>query len=397
MGELDEFAEALLDQIAVEVSEEREIERLAGEIAADPSFGVSFEPLGGMAERVLPEMVGRAEEFTGMRAAEGIRVSLTELDEFKMLKAKKVYTRSAGAYVDEVFAAVAASDVKAIAGAAGRDTPRFLVYSTYAKSYLSKISTTYGDYMDSVIHLNSFVLSRYPQIILYKQGEPYGSRRAAVGAGYAGAVKMTVLEEAVHSMQSPLEEANRAAVVEVNALNEELARIIMSLEDEAVSFLSEYLKLQQVPESFAVARRANLFFMLNPDNFVAQVLGPDVLMYTNVEVDPKIAEAVPELPRIYESWLGPIQAHHAAFTAMEGMAEFAVREILGDDPDFATYLGTFAGTDMSSYRVRKSIGRDFVEAAHKSMGRDAFAEIMRRRPSTRDLKDPQAWLAAGGA
>ena len=35
---------------------------------------------------------------------------------------------------------------------------------------VSKISTTYGDYLNSTVFLNKFILSKYPQIILYKQG-----------------------------------------------------------------------------------------------------------------------------------------------------------------------------------------------------------------------------------
>ena len=53
------------------------------------------------------------------------------------------------------------------------DTAKYLVYSTYAIQYISKITTTYGDYLDSIIYLNKFILSRYPEIILHKQGEPY--------------------------------------------------------------------------------------------------------------------------------------------------------------------------------------------------------------------------------
>ena len=395
MGEFDEFAEALLDQLSVEVSEEREMERLAGQIRDDADFGASFEDLGALAGRILPEMAGLAEGVTGLGVAGGLRVELTGLDAFKALKAKKVHAQGrARDHVRDLFAAVAAQDAGAIAALAEADTARFLVYSTYAKAYLSRLSTTYGDYMDSVIHLNSFILSRYPQIILYRQGRPYGARQAAVSSGYAGAVKMTILEEAVHSVQGPLHEANAAAVAEVNALNEELAAAIISLDDETASALSEYLKLPPVPGDFAAARRANLFFTLNPDNFVARVLGPDVMTYSRVEVDPRIGEMVPCLADVYARWLGPIQAHHAAFTVMEGMAEFAVREALSGDADFGMYLQTFMGTDMTSYGVRKSIGRDFVAAARKGAGQGAFAEMLRRAPTTRDLKDPSAWIGA---
>ena len=395
MGEFDEFAEALLDQLSVEVSEEREMERLAGDIAGDADFDVSFEALDALAESTLGEMVRLAEGVTGLKVADGLHVEITGLDDFKALKAKKVYAQGdAREHVRRLFAAVAAQDTGAIASLAKDDTARFLVYSTYAKAYLSKISTTYGDYMDSTIHLNSFILARYPQIILYRQGKPYAARHGAVRSGYIGAVKMTILEEAVHSMQEPLHKANEAAVSKVNALNEELAASIIALDDPTAASLSEYLKLPPVPDDFAVARRANLFFTLNPDNFVARVLGPDVMTYSRVEVDPKIGEMVPGLADIYARWLGPIQAHHAAFTVMEGMAEFTVREALSGDADFDMYLQTFMGTDMTSYGVRKSIGRDFVAAAHKGIGQGAFGEMLRRTPTTRDLKDPSAWLGA---
>ena len=70
---------------------------------------------------------------------------------------------------------------------------------------------------------------------------------------------------------------------------------------------------------------------------------------------------IPQLLDIYQRWLKPIQTHHAAFTTMEGMAEFAVQSILKDDSDFQNYLSTFMGTDFSSYQVRKSLGKDFTK------------------------------------
>ena len=49
----------------------------------------------------------------------------------------------------------------------------------------------------------------------------------------------------------------------------------------------------------------------------------------------------------------PIQAQHAIFTTMEGMAEFVVQQILRDDSDFQNYLSTFVGTNYSDYSVKK--------------------------------------------
>src|SRR3970040_716879 len=172
------------------------------------------------------------------------------------------------------------------------------------------------------------LLEGYPQIILHKKGQPYESYFNHVNSGYVGALMMTILEEQIHSIQTNLQEINKQAVSEVNAINEELAKIILDLDNTTVNKLSEYLQIPPIPEEFPIARRANLFFVLNPDTFIVQVLGPDVMTFTKVTVDPKISEMIPQLLDIYQRWLKPIQIHHAAFTTMEGMAEFAVKNIL---------------------------------------------------------------------
>ena len=43
MGEFEEFAEALLDQISVEINEEKEISELASKINEDESIPKSFD------------------------------------------------------------------------------------------------------------------------------------------------------------------------------------------------------------------------------------------------------------------------------------------------------------------------------------------------------------------
>ena len=398
MPEPEEFAEALLGQLSVEHGEEEEIAGLEERIAGDPGFDVKFEPLEDAAERLFPEMRAALEEFTGMPAREGARLGLAGLDEFKRLKGSKVFVggEEARRFVDDLFAAVSAKDAGRIASLARRDMARYLVYSTYAIQYLSKISTTYGDYLDGTVYLNRFVLSSYPRIILYKRGPPFGARGGQVGSGYAGALKMTILEELAHSQQGRLHDANRAAAARVNSINEELARAVLDMGDGPASALYEYMRLQDVPPDFPMAKKANLFFALNPDNFVAGVLGPDVMTYTNIEVDPRISEHVPVLPDAYRRWLGPIQAHHAAFTAMEGMAQLVVEEVLGGDPDFKNYLSAFAGTDASSYRVRKGMGRDFARAVREKHPRGAFEIIMSSPPTTREIKDPGLFLERVG-
>ena len=393
MGEFEEFAEALLDQISVEIDEEKEIAQLSERINEDSDFPVQFTELEPFSKEIFPEITKKVEDFTGFTVNSGLKIEFPDLKEFKLLKGKKVFaTKQSRSFVDDLFSAVSDLDIKNIAELIEKDTEKFLVYSTYAKAYISKISTTYGDYLDSCIYLNKFILSNYPKIILYKQGQPYDSRKVQVESGYKGALKMTMVEEIVHSTQDNLQEENKNAATNVNSINEELAKIILNLEAKAADNLYDYLQLQTVPDDFPIAKRANLFFMLNPDNFVVNVLGPDVMTYSHVEIDPKISEIVPELSDIYQRWLLPIQAHHAAFSTMEGMAEFSVQNILQDDDDFQNYLTTFVGTDFSSYKVRKNMGKELTEKVYEKFEKNAFRFLIEKPPTTRELKEPDLYL-----
>lgn len=393
MGEFEEFAEALFGQMSVELDEEREIAELAERAKESLAGGAAFERLEDVAGGLLPGFCERISSEMGLDVPGSIALEFPELGDLKRLKGRKVFAAAgAGGFVSDLFGAVAAGDQAAIAGLMGRDAAKYLVYSTYAIQYVSKITTTYGDYMDGTIYLNRFVLSRYPHIILHRQGGPAGGRFAAVNSGYVGAVKMTVLEEAIHSAQGPLYEANVRAASEVNRINEELAAAILALDAGTVDRLSEYCQLQAVPDDFPFAKKANLFFFLNPDHFLTEQIGPDVMTFTHVEIDPKIGGEIPELLGIYERWLVPMQQHHAAFGAMEGMAGFAIGMMLGGDADYREYLSTFMGTDPGSYGVRRGMGRDFTAAVHGAMGRDAFARIVEAGPSTRELKDPGLYL-----
>ena len=393
MGETEEFAEALLDQISVELNEEKEIAELSNKITDDKDFPQKFTSMEDFSGQNLPVMSEKVYDFTGLEVKSNIKIEFPDLKEFKLLKGKKVYaTKQSNEFVNDLFSAVADENIEAISGLIERDTAKFLVYSTYAKAYISKISTTYGDYLDSTVFLNKFILSKYPQIILYKQGPPFGSNLEKVDSGYRGALKMTLLEELIHSTQTNLENENRDAAVNVNSINEELANIILDLDESSASNLYEYLQLQIVPDNFPIAKKANLFFMLNPDNFVVNVLGPDVMTYSKVEIDPKISEIVPDLSDIYQRWLSPIQNHHAAFSTMEGIAEFVVQNVLKDDDDFQNYLTTFMGTDFSSYKVRKNMGRDLTEKVFDKFGKTGFRFLIDLPPGTRELKDPDLYL-----
>ena len=393
MGEFQEFAEALFGQLSVEINEEKEITELALRARDDIAGKVRFKELDEIATEILPDFKKKVEEFLGIKVQEDIALKFPELEELKRIKGDKVFAdKESKEFVSKLFAAVAKEDLKKIAELMQQDTAKYLVYSTYAIQYISKITTTYGDYLDSEIYLNKFILSRYPQIILHKQGQPYEARFENVNSGYRGAVKMTVLEELIHSVQENLQQVNKAAAMEVNRINEELARIILSLDATTINKLSEYCQLQAVPENFPFAKKANLFFFLNPDHFLIEQIGPDVMTFTHVEIDPKIGESIPELLEIYKRWLVPIQQHHAAFTAMEGMAAFAIEGILKDDQDFQNYLTTFMGTDFSSYQVRKSMGKDFTKTVYEKLGRDTFRKMIDVPPNTKELKDPQLYL-----
>ncbi len=393
LGEFEEFAEALFGQLTVEINEEKEIAKLADRAKEDLSFKVKFEGLEKIAQEVFPLLKKKVEEFLGVKISDNLKIEFPDLTELKKLKGEKVFSdEKSKEYVRELFDAVANEDQKKIAELMKRNTAKYLVYSTYAIQYISKISTTYGDYLNSVIYLNKFVLSRYPQIILHRQGEPYESRFANANSGYLGAVKMTVLEEQIHSAQEKLQQINKNAATQVNLINEELAGIILELDNQTVNNLSEYLQLQAVPDDFPFAKKANLFFFLNPDHFLIEQIGPDVMTFTHVEIDPKISDVIPQLLDIYKKWLIPIQQHHAAFTIMEGMAGFAIESILKDDKDFQNYLTTFMGTDFSSYTVRKNMGRDFTKSIYEKLGKNAFKKLMETPPNTREIKDPQLYL-----
>ena len=393
MGEFQEFTEALFGQLSVEIDEEKEIIKLASRAKEDLKEKVEFNNLENIATEVFSTYKNKVEEFLGVKIPENIELKFPELTDLKRLKGKKVFAdKESKEFVTELFNAVAKEDKTRIAELMQEDTAKYLVYSTYAIQYISKITTTYGDYLDSIIYLNKFILSRYPEIILHKQGEPYDVKFDNVNSGYVGAVKMTVLEELIHAAQENLQQVNKNAAIEVNKINEELASIILALDSETINKLSEYCQLQAVPDDFPFAKKANLFFFLNPDHFLIEQIGPDVMTFTHVEIDPKIGESIPQLLQIYKKWLVPIQQHHAAFTAMEGMAAFAIENILKEDKDFQNYLTTFMGTDFSAYQVRKSMGKDFTKTVYEKLGTNTFKKMIEIPPNTKELKDPQLYL-----
>ncbi|WOV92645.1 MAG: hypothetical protein R1F52_05915 [Candidatus Nitrosoabyssus spongiisocia] len=393
MTEYEEFADALFDQLDVETNEEKVIADLMSKIKDETELNTQFEKLEDISSELFEIMKEKAEEFLHISVSDNLKIEYPKLNDFKKLKGKKIFaTINSKQFVEELFDAVIEEDRAGVAKLVQNEPIKFFVYSTYAKSYLSKISTTYGDYMDSVVYLNRFILESYPQIILYKIGKPFERNLEGVKSGYLGALKRTILEETVHSMQTSLHESNKQAVISVNSINEELAEIILNLKDETVSKLSDYLQLQAVPKEFPTAQRANLFFMLNPDNFVTNILGPQVMTYSHIEIDPKIKDLLPQLEETYQKWLSPIQKHHARFTTSEGMAEFAVENILKNDIDFKKYITMFAGMDESAYWIKKNIGKNFIQVVYEKFSNNTFNHVLENVPSTQEIEKPELYI-----
>ncbi|MYH04628.1 MAG: hypothetical protein F4140_07180 [Cenarchaeum sp. SB0675_bin_21] len=389
MTEYEDFVEALFDQMHVELNEESEISKIYESI---PDDAPTFETLESVAGQVFPTMQQQAADFLQLPPNKNVRLEYPELAELKTIKGRKVFCNAdSKQFVAELFGAVSAFDAGRIIKLIETSPAKYLVYSTYAIQYISKITTTYGDYMDDVIFINKFILKRYPGIILYKMGSAQ-SNYERVRSGYIGAVKMTVLEESIHSMQRSLYEQNRQAAIGVNIINEKIAQTILDMDGNDVKALSAYLKLQPVPDEFPFAQKANLFFFLNPDHFLHNQIGPDIMTFTHVNVDAKISEYVPKLTDLYMEWLPHIQRHHAAFTVMEGMAAYTLKNILENDSDYLEYKNTFMPASTTTYQVRKDMGTEFVEYLVKSMGDASFAKMLDTPPSTAELKDPAKYI-----
>ena len=73
MGETEEFAEALIDQIAVELNEEKEISELATKISEDPSFPKKFTSMEDFVEQNFSVMSEKVHDFTGLNVNSNIK------------------------------------------------------------------------------------------------------------------------------------------------------------------------------------------------------------------------------------------------------------------------------------------------------------------------------------
>ena len=140
LGEFEEFAEALFGQLSVEINEEKEIAELAVKAKDDLTGKVQFKEIEDIANEILPVYREKIEEFLGVKVPENIQLEFLELEELKKLKGDKVFAdKEAKQFVIELFEAVAKEDLKKIAELMQQDTPKYLVYSTYAIQYISKL------------------------------------------------------------------------------------------------------------------------------------------------------------------------------------------------------------------------------------------------------------------
>ena len=76
MGELEEFAEALLNQLSVEINEEKEITELSSKIQEDTSFNVKFKDLKEICKEIFPQMALKVNEFIGIQINPILKLTL---------------------------------------------------------------------------------------------------------------------------------------------------------------------------------------------------------------------------------------------------------------------------------------------------------------------------------
>jgi hypothetical protein len=393
MEEYREFAEALIDQLSVEINEEKENSELASKIDEDSSFNVTFDSLEDVSKMVFQEIKQKIRNFTDLEVPENTKIEFPELLELKKLKGKRIFTTvNARVFVDSLVDAISKEDMGKISSLMREDKIKFLVYSTYAKNYISKISVTFGDFLDDTIYVNKFFLSILPKIKLYNQGPPFESGSNLIKSSYLGAIKMTMLEESIHAIQKNLHLNNKEAVVIVNEIYEELARVILELDDVTLSKIFDHMNLDPIPDEFPIAKRANLFFILNPENFILGTLPPDQMATREGQIDTKLSEMIPQLSDIYRRWLKPRQQQYSAMTVIQGMANFVIKNILKDDEDFKNYLSVFKGIDFPSFQSQKNIGINFTEKIYAKLGKESFKKLIQLPPNTLELKDSQLYL-----
>ena len=92
MTEFEEFAEALLDQISVEINEEKEISELFSKINDNPEIPKNFQSLEDFAEKETPKLIDKISDFTNLQVPSELKFEFPDLKEFILLNAKKAHT-----------------------------------------------------------------------------------------------------------------------------------------------------------------------------------------------------------------------------------------------------------------------------------------------------------------
>ena len=85
MSEFDEFAEALMGQLSVEIDEEKEKAGIAKKIKEDRDFTVKFDDIENVSQSVFPDLVQKVNEYMGLEVSEKLSIEFLKLAEFKRL------------------------------------------------------------------------------------------------------------------------------------------------------------------------------------------------------------------------------------------------------------------------------------------------------------------------
>ena len=74
MSETDEFAEALLAQLSVEINEEKEIDSLSKKIKEDNEFKVEFGDTEKIAQTLLPGLIQKVNDYMGLSVSPDLSI-----------------------------------------------------------------------------------------------------------------------------------------------------------------------------------------------------------------------------------------------------------------------------------------------------------------------------------
>ena len=74
MSELDEFAEALMGQISVELDEEKEIATLSKKIKDDKDFTIKFDDVESIVQKIFPDLKQKVYDYTGLEISNELSI-----------------------------------------------------------------------------------------------------------------------------------------------------------------------------------------------------------------------------------------------------------------------------------------------------------------------------------